>query len=225
MVDIGCGNLDVQGVGVGMMSTFFPIVIQVLIWDVEAQPNRHVLGASESRPDLNSKIIATHTDSPDVLIWDVEAQPNRHAVLGASESRPDLEIVEFALAMCPAEPYVLSEGKDKSVVLWSIQDHISALGDSSSSPGASDSKQSVKTTNEKESPKVDPRGIFHGHDSRVEDVQFYPSSAQEFCSVGDDACLILWDARTGTAPAVKVEKAHSGDVHCVDWNPLMLTIS
>ncbi|AQK97801.1 WD-40 repeat-containing protein MSI4 [Zea mays] len=174
----------------------------------------------------NSKIIATHTDSPDVLIWDVEAQPNRHAVLGASESRPDLiltghkENAEFALAMCPAEPYVLSGGKDKSVVLWSIQDHISALGDSSSSPGASGSKQSIKTANEKESPKVDPRGIFHGHDSTVEDVQFCPSSAQEFCSVGDDACLILWDARTGTAPAVKVEKAHSGDVHCVDWNPL-----
>ncbi|ONM39172.1 hypothetical protein ZEAMMB73_Zm00001d043832 [Zea mays] len=197
----------------------------VLIWDVEAQPNRHVLGASESRPDLiligHKEIVefvlamcpaepyvlsggkwqqeyndvAYLGESPSeasefielaqlpesenfhrtVLIWDVEAQPNRHAVLGASESRPDLEIVEFALAMCPAEPYVLSEGKDKSVVLWSIQDHISALGDSSSSPGASDSKQSVKTTNEKESPKVDPRGIFHGHDSRVEDVQFYPS--------------------------------------------------
>ncbi|PWZ33799.1 WD-40 repeat-containing protein MSI4 [Zea mays] len=174
----------------------------------------------------NSKIIATHTDSPDVLVWDVEAQPNRHAVLGASESRPDLiltghqENAEFALAMCPAEPYVLSGGKDKFVVLWSIQDHISALGDSSSSPGASGSKQSGKIANEKESPKVDPRGIFHGHDSTVEDVQFCPSSAQEFCSVGDDACLILWDARTGTDPAVKVEKAHSGDVHCVDWNPL-----
>ncbi|THF95052.1 hypothetical protein TEA_029653 [Camellia sinensis var. sinensis] len=38
----------------------------------------------------NSKIVATHTDSPDVLIWDVEAQPNRHAVLGAQDSRPDL---------------------------------------------------------------------------------------------------------------------------------------
>ncbi|KAL5674039.1 hypothetical protein ACJX0J_018345, partial [Zea mays] len=157
---------------IGMMSTFFPlssrgnngwIVIKVQVF------------SSEAWYETSSKIIATHTDSPDVLIWDVEAQPNRHAVLGASESRPDLEIVEFALAMCPAEPYVLSEGKDKSVVLWSIQDHISALGDSSSSPGASDSKQSVKTTNEKESPKVDPRGIFHGHDSRVEDVQFYPS--------------------------------------------------
>lgn len=29
-------------------------------------------------------------------------------------------------------------------------------------------------------------------------------SAQEFCSVGDDSCLILWDARVGTTPAVKV---------------------
>jgi histone-binding protein RBBP4 len=59
--------------------------------------------------------------------------------------------------------------------LWSIQDHISALGDSSSSPRASGSKQSVKTTNEKENPKVDPRGIFHGHDNTVEDVEFCPS--------------------------------------------------
>uniref|UniRef100_A0A804NF29 WD-40 repeat-containing protein MSI4 n=1 Tax=Zea mays TaxID=4577 RepID=A0A804NF29_MAIZE len=220
MVDIGCGSgrfLIWHAKNSGKSQNYLGLEIRQKVNRIRELPQ-------------NSKIIATHTNSPDVLIWDVEAQPNRH-VLGASESRPDLilighkEIVEFVLAMCPAEPYVLSGGKDKSVVLWSIQDHISALGDSSSSPGASDSKQSVKTTNEKESPKVDPRGIFHGHDSRVEDVQFYPSSAQEFCSVGDDACLILWDARTGTAPAVKVEKAHSGDVHCVDWNPLMLTIS
>ncbi|KAL3511687.1 hypothetical protein ACH5RR_024404 [Cinchona calisaya] len=71
----------------------------------------------------NSRIVATHTDSPDVLIWDVESQPNRHAVLGASESHPDLILTghqdnaEFALAMCPTEPFVLSGGKDKSVVL------------------------------------------------------------------------------------------------------------
>ncbi|VAH62629.1 unnamed protein product [Triticum turgidum subsp. durum] len=134
----------------------------------------------------NSRIIATHTDSPDVLIWDVESQPNRHAVLGATDSRPDL---------------ILRGDSSKS----------------EASPGASGSKHS-KTANEKDSPKVDPRGVFHGHDSTVEDVQFCPSSAQEFCSVGDDACLILWDARTGTSPAVKVEKAHGGDVHCVDWN-------
>ncbi|KAJ8643355.1 hypothetical protein MRB53_005109 [Persea americana] len=42
----------------------------------------------------NNKIVATHTDSPDVLIWDVEAQPNRHAVLGTADSRPDLVAME-----------------------------------------------------------------------------------------------------------------------------------
>ncbi|KAI3937528.1 hypothetical protein MKW92_025597 [Papaver armeniacum] len=37
-------------------------------------------------------------------------------------------------------------------------------------------------------------------------------------SVGDDSYLILWDARTGTSPTVKVEKSHNADLHCVDWN-------
>ncbi|KAA8541687.1 hypothetical protein F0562_022839 [Nyssa sinensis] len=182
----------------------------------------------------NSKIVATHTDSPDVLIWDVEAQPNRHAVLGAADSRPDLVLTghqdnaEFALAMCPTEPFVLSGGKDKSVVLWSIQDHISTLAadpGSSKSPGSSGTsiKHTSKTggSNDKpaDGPTIGPRGIYQGHEDTVEDVQFCPSSAQEFCSVGDDSCLILWDARTGSAPVIKVEKAHNADLHCVDWNP------
>ncbi|XP_056856930.1 WD-40 repeat-containing protein MSI4 [Raphanus sativus] len=169
----------------------------------------------------NSKIIATHTDSPDVLIWDVDTQPNRHAVLGAANSRPDLILTghqdnaEFALAMCPTEPFVLSGGKDKLVVLWSIQDHITTVGTDSKSSGSI-----LKQTGDKsESPSVGPRGVYQGHDDTVEDVAFSPTSAQEFCSVGDDSCLILWDARTGTSPVTKVEKAHDADVHCVDWNP------
>ncbi|KAF5481839.1 hypothetical protein F2P56_002459 [Juglans regia] len=176
----------------------------------------------------NSKIVATHTDSPDVLIWDVEAQPNRHAVLGATNSRPDLILTghqdnaEFALAMCPTEPYVLSGGKDKSVVLWSIQDHISATA---TSPGAGgsiikpNSKPGEGNDKAADGPSVGPRGVYLGHEDTVEDVAFCPSSAQEFCSVGDDSCLILWDARVGSSPVVKVEKAHNADLHCVDWNP------
>ncbi|CAM8899687.1 hypothetical protein QQ045_012439 [Rhodiola kirilowii] len=176
----------------------------------------------------NNKIVATHTDSPDVLIWDIEAQPNRHAVFGATESHPDLiltghqENAEFALAMCPLEPFVLSGGKDKSVVLWSIQDHISASTTDPASAGSIIKNKSPSGGNNDkaaDSPSVGPRGIFQGHEDTVEDVQFCPSSAQEFCSVGDDSCLILWDARVGTSPAVKVEKAHNADLHCVDWNP------
>ncbi|XP_019436497.1 PREDICTED: WD-40 repeat-containing protein MSI4-like [Lupinus angustifolius] len=169
----------------------------------------------------NNKIVATHTDSPVVYIWDVETQPNRNAALGANPSRPDLvltghqENAEFALGMCPTEPFVLSGGKDKLVVLWSIQDHIATL-----SEAGSNSKQGSKTNERaKVSPSIGPRGIFQGHEDTVEDVQFCPSSAQEFCSVGDDSSLILWDARAGTTPAVKVEKAHVGDLHCVDWSP------
>ncbi|PWA36462.1 transducin family protein / WD-40 repeat family protein [Artemisia annua] len=52
--------------------------------------------------------------------------------------------------------------------------------------------------------KIQAIGVFKGHDDTVEDVQFCPSSAQELCSVGDDSCLILWDARTGSSPVVKV---------------------
>nr|GLL39979.1 WD-40 repeat-containing protein MSI4-like [Ipomoea trifida] len=169
----------------------------------------------------NKNIVATHTDSPEVLIWDVEAQPNRQAVLGAAVSLPDLTLTghqdnaEFALAMCPIEPFVLSGGKDKYVVLWSIQDHISTLAtDTQKSVGSAGS--SIMAVN---NPSIGARGIFQGHEDTVEDVQFCPSSSQEFCSVGDDSCLILWDARVGPNPAVKVEKAHNADLHCVDWNP------
>ncbi|PQQ16973.1 WD-40 repeat-containing protein MSI4 [Prunus yedoensis var. nudiflora] len=179
----------------------------------------------------NTKIVATHTDSPDVLIWDVEAQPNRHAVLGATSSRPDLILTghqdnaEFALAMCPTEPYVLSGGKDKTVVLWSIQDHISAATTdpaATKSPGSGGSiiKQNSKPGdgNDKaaDGPSVAPRGIYYGHEDTVEDVAFCPSRSSV---VGDDSCLILWDARVGSSPAIKVEKAHNADLHCVDWNP------
>ncbi|KAK7271966.1 hypothetical protein RJT34_28275 [Clitoria ternatea] len=173
----------------------------------------------------NSNIVATHTDSPEVLIWDVETQPNRHAALGAPTSRPDLVLTghkdnaEFALAMCPTEPFVLSGGKDKCVVLWSIHDHIATL----SSEAGSNAKQGSKVVSDSEkateSPSIGPRGIYQGHADTVEDVQFCPSSAQEFCSVGDDSCLIFWDARAGPTPVVKVDKAHDADLHCVDWNP------
>ncbi|EPS59609.1 hypothetical protein M569_15196, partial [Genlisea aurea] len=169
----------------------------------------------------NKNIVATHTDCPEILIWDVESQPNRHALLGAQDSRPDLVLsghqdnAEYALAMCPAEPFVLSGGKDKSVVLWSIQDHVSTLA-ADTTQATESSSSIVKTAADGSS--VGPRGIFKGHADTVEDVQFCPVSSQQFCSVGDDSCLILWDARTGTSPVVKVEKAHNSDLHCVDWN-------
>ncbi|EPS70167.1 nucleosome/chromatin assembly factor group, partial [Genlisea aurea] len=160
-----------------------------------------------------------------VLIWDVDAQPNRQPVLGAAPSTPDLTLVghednaEFALAMCPTEPFVLSGGKDKTVVLWSIHDHITSMAADQKTQKTPGYKSVVFNGKSADGSKVQSRGIYRGHEATVEDVQFNPSSSQEFCSVGDDSCLILWDARTGTSPVVKVVKAHNADIHCVDWNP------
>ncbi|CAL9774789.1 unnamed protein product [Musa acuminata subsp. burmannicoides] len=162
-----------------------------------------------------------------VLIWDVEAQPNRHPMLGATESLPNLVRNEWSSYLLTSPYLQILTGKDKSVVLWSIHDHISSLSESlsklpvSSTPNST-GKQPTKAGNVKSSgsPTVGPRGVYQGHEDTVEDVQFCPSSAQEFCSVGDDPCHILWDARVGSSLVVKVQpKAHNADLHCVDWNP------
>eukprot|EP00249_Psilotum_nudum_P008863 c21560_g1_i2 orf=371-1636(-) len=179
----------------------------------------------------NRRIVATHTDGPEVYIWNVETQPNCQVIMGATFSCPDLtltghtENAEFALALSPAGPLVLSGGKDKCVILWNIQDHITSAKDSPAAKSGtsaagkqksygSGSANSILT----DSPHVAPQGIFKGHTDTVEDVQFHPSSTHEFCSVGDDSRLILWDARIGHEPAQKVENAHNADVHCVDWS-------
>ena len=173
---------------------------------------------------MNTNIVATHTDSPNVMIWNVESQPNRNAIPHTPSSIPDLVLTghkanaDFALAMCSTEPFVLSGGKDTCVVLWSIHDHIGILATEAQTDVKQGSNVGVNSENIAESPSVGARGIYQGHTDTVEDVQFCPSSSQEFCSVGDDSCLILWDARVGSTPAVKVEKAHDKDLHCVDWN-------
>lgn len=69
---------------------------------------------------------------------------------------------------------VLLLGKDKSVVLWSIQDHITTVGTDSKSSG-SIIKQTGEGSDKNESPSVGPRGVYHGHDDTVEDVAFSPT--------------------------------------------------
>lgn len=47
---------------------------------------------------------------------------------------------------------------------------------------------------------------MQGHESTIEDVVFKPGSKEQLASVGDDQCLLLWDTRSGTAPATRVAK-------------------
>ncbi|RZC89699.1 hypothetical protein C5167_035694, partial [Papaver somniferum] len=92
----------------------------------------------------------------------------------------------------------------QEAVLWSIQDHISAVDQGSAKLPGSKTPSKVAGEKASESPWVGPRGIYQGHDDAVEDVQFCPSSIQEFCSVGDDSCLILCDVCTGTVSTEEI---------------------
>ena len=66
-------------------------------------------------------------------------------------------------------------GKDKSVVLWSIQDHITTAGSTDSKSSGSIIKQTGEGGDKSESPSLGPRGVYYGHDDTVEDVAFSPT--------------------------------------------------
>ncbi|KAF7814144.1 WD-40 repeat-containing protein MSI4-like [Senna tora] len=158
-----------------------------------------------------ANMVVTKTDIPEVLVWDFDAQPARHVIPGATDSRPDLVLVghidraEFALVTCPTEPYVISGGRDTSIVLWNLNDE------------AKLAKHRPRQKFAGNKYAVSPRGIFVGHTNTVEDIQFCPHSSNEFCSVGDDHKLLFWDIRVGVRPVIKVQ-AHKTHVHSVSWN-------
>ncbi|GLJ40799.1 hypothetical protein SUGI_0843940 [Cryptomeria japonica] len=141
-------------------------------------------------------------NSQDVIIWGVDSQPNCQASVGAVDSRLDLFLtrykdnVELALTMSPSALFVLSRGKDKCVLLWSIQDHIASIVE----PLSSKQRKSIASHSKKQSnsPSIDARGVY-----RVEDVQFWTSNAWEFCIAGDDSCFILRDAQGSNETATK----------------------
>lgn len=54
----------------------------------------------------------------------------------------------------------------------------------------------------------------------MEDVVWQPDSDAELASVGDDCALLFWDVRSGDAPVLRVDGAHSKDVQCIDWSRL-----
>lgn len=68
------------------------------------------------------------------------------------------------------------------MVLWSIQDHISATATDPAATKSSGAGSIIKNTKSGEGndkaangPTVAPRGIYYGHEDTVEDVTFCPS--------------------------------------------------
>lgn len=66
-------------------------------------------------------------------------------------------------------------GKDMSVVLWSIHDHVSSLAADQGAQRSPGSKGNTANGKSAEGTTVEARGVFQGHNDTVEDVQFNPS--------------------------------------------------
>ena len=79
--------------------------------------------------------------------------------------------------------WVLIAGRDRCVVLWSIEDHVTSMHNQhpsrSGTPTGGGTRQAsnigVSATDNSSATSVFPRGIFQGHTDTVEDVQFKPS--------------------------------------------------
>lgn len=166
-------------------------------------------------PDYES-IIVTHTDAPELYVWSLERQPDRAQDRGSSKQNDSVadmvltghtDIAEFAEGISNAAPLVASGGRDTNVLIWNLGDHVTSL----SAVGGMPTSAFPQT-------KLNPQTTLKGHESTIEDVVFKPGSKEQLASVGDDQCLLLWDTRSGTAPATRIAQAHGQhDLHTVDW--------
>jgi hypothetical protein len=78
---------------------------------------------------------------------------------------------------------VMTAGKDKLVLQWSIEDHITGIQEPypsrAGTPTAGGGRGSWTTggggSDLSDASSIAPRGVFKGHSDTVEDVQFRPS--------------------------------------------------
>ena len=70
---------------------------------------------------------------------------------------------------------------------------------------------------------LDPLNVYRGHHGVVEDVSWHASLPDVFASCGDDHNVMLWDARSGTAPTAKVV-AHESEVNAIAFSPHTETV-
>ena len=144
----------------------------------------------------NSFIIATKSPSSTVFVFDYSKHPSTPP---DSISRPHHRCMGhslegYGLCWSPHECGTLLSGSDDATIcLWDINQG---------------------------GEEVQAKCIKRGHADVVEDVDFHRHYAHMFGSVGDDAKLLIWDARQqGEIATHTVENAHAGDVNCLSFNP------
>lgn len=154
----------------------------------------------------NHFVVATRGPSEEVYVWDL----SKHESFSTAEPSPQLVLKGhtgegYGLAWCgvPGEENVgrlATCSDDKTVMIWDVK---SALAEG------------------KNGMEVSPTATLKHHTDVVEDVDWHKKDANMVGSVGDDRIICLWDVRSGSneKPVHVVEKAHEGDLNCIEFHP------
>lgn len=144
-------------------------------------------------------VLATKAVSGEILIFDrtkhtLEPDPN-------GQCNPQIKLTGqtregYGLAWSPLKAgHILGASEDLTVCHWDINASF-AKGQSS----------------------INPTNIFRSHTDVVGDVDWHPTKADVFASVGDDRMLKIWDLKAPQRPSSDI-KAHEREILCVAFNP------
>jgi histone-binding protein RBBP4 len=117
------------------------------------------------------------------------------------------EIAPYALDWAKTHNRIASGGRDKTVLIWDIEDYQTNL----SSNTILFNKRELNAINNTEkftNVKIQPKRDFIGHTDAVEDVCFHPKNKEVLISVGDDKRILQWDTRSENA-SFEVTKSSS----------------
>ncbi|KAI9257751.1 WD40-repeat-containing domain protein [Helicostylum pulchrum] len=149
----------------------------------------------------NPDIIATKSRTGDVYVFDrttFEPMPKENEKFNPTLRLTGHHKEGYGLAWSPHKhnsTHLLSAGFDSKICQWDI----------------------AGTT--KENRELEPIRTYSAHTTGVEDVAWHTKFESIFASVGDDARLMIWDARNDSNKPIHDIQAHEAEVNCVSFAP------
>ncbi|KAI8640109.1 WD40-repeat-containing domain protein [Parasitella parasitica] len=149
----------------------------------------------------NPDIIATKSRTGDVYVFDrttFDPMPKEGEKFNPTLRLTGHDKEGYGLAWNPhkgTSTHLLSAGFDSKICQWDI----------------------AGTT--KENRELEPIRTYAAHTTGVEDVAWHTKFGSIFASVGDDARLMIWDARNDSNKPIHDIQAHEAEVNCVAFAP------
>lgn len=155
----------------------------------------------------NHFVVASRGPSPEVYIWDLSRHP----------SFPDENSPFAPQGVC------VGHTREGYGLQWSTHDEGRLVsGSEDATVCLFDVNTVVKKAGGESGAQIPAVSTFAGHTDVVEDVDWHRRDPNLVGSVGDDRCVMVWDARekNPSKPVHCVKDAHRGDINSISFNPV-----